>query len=66
MTTPEARARAEIDTLLAAAGWQVQNRNQLNLSAARGVAVREFPLKTGYAVAEDLGVESDLDDVVVN
>jgi type I restriction enzyme, R subunit len=49
MTTPEAQARAQIDELLAAAGWQVQHRSQLNLAAARGVAVREFPLKTGYA-----------------
>jgi len=49
MTTPEARARATIDDLLTAAGWQVQHRKQLNLSAGRGVAVREFSLRTGYA-----------------
>jgi hypothetical protein len=49
MPTPEERAREKIDQLLEAAGWQVQDRNQLNLGAARGVAVREFPLTTGFA-----------------
>jgi type I restriction enzyme R subunit len=49
MTTPEARARTEIDALLIAAGWQVQDRTQLNLRAAAGVAVREFSLTTGFA-----------------
>jgi type I restriction enzyme, R subunit len=48
MTTPEAHARNEIDALLIAAGWIVQDRAQLNLAAGRGVAVREFALKTGY------------------
>jgi type I restriction enzyme R subunit len=46
---PEARARQKIDQLLAAAGWNVQHFEQLNLSAALGVAVREFPLKSGFA-----------------
>lgn len=46
---PEAQARKKIDELLEAAGWQVQDYNQLNLGASLGVAVREFPLKTGYA-----------------
>jgi type I restriction enzyme, R subunit len=46
---PEARARQKIDQLLAAAGWNVQHFEQLNLSAAVGVAVREFPLKSGLA-----------------
>ncbi|MBA3947855.1 MAG: DEAD/DEAH box helicase family protein [Herpetosiphonaceae bacterium] len=49
MSQPEERARAEIDRLLEAAGWVVQDRAALNLRAARGVAVREFPLKTGFA-----------------
>lgn len=49
MTTPEQRARQTIDRLLGDAGWQVQDRRDLNLAAARGVAVREFPLKTGFA-----------------
>ena len=47
MSTPEQRARETIDRLLAAAGWAVQDRAALNLSAARGVAVREFALTIG-------------------
>ena len=49
MTTPEALARQNIDRQLAACGWIVQDRDQLNLWAGRGVAVREFPLQTGFA-----------------
>src|SRR5258707_8446860 len=49
MTAPEQRARKTIDDLLDAGGWQVQDRAGLNLRAGRGVAVREFALKTGFA-----------------
>lgn len=49
MTTPEQRARVNIDALLAAAGWVVQDRSAANFYAARGVAVREAYLSTGYA-----------------
>jgi len=49
MTTPEARARHDIDDSLIATGWVIQNRAEMNLGVSRGVAVREFPLKTGYA-----------------
>ena len=45
----EEKARQKIDRLLELAGWKLQNRPQLNLGAALGVAVREFPLKSGYA-----------------
>ncbi len=48
MAEPEAEARERIDTLLDAAGWAVQDRTQMNLSAARGIAVREFSLATGF------------------
>jgi type I site-specific restriction endonuclease len=41
----EARARKAIDKQLRAAGWAVQHQNALNLSAATGVAVREFTLE---------------------
>jgi type I restriction enzyme R subunit len=41
----EARARKAIDRQLRAAGWAVQQQNELNLSAAAGVAVREFTLE---------------------
>jgi type I restriction enzyme R subunit len=49
MPTPEQLARENIDDLLARCGWIVQSRDEMNLGAGRGVAVREFPLKTGYA-----------------
>ena len=47
--TPEAKARQVIDEKLAQAGWLVQDRKQLNLGAALGVAVREYPTDTGPA-----------------
>ena len=46
---PEEIARQTIDRKLQAAGWAVQNYNQMSLGAAKGVAIREFPLKTGFA-----------------
>ena len=46
-TTPEARAREVIDGQLAAAGWVVQDRAEMNRTASLGIAVREFPLATG-------------------
>ncbi|MFE2412778.1 DEAD/DEAH box helicase family protein [Kitasatospora sp. NPDC059408] len=45
----EVQAREEIDKLLAAAGWVVQDRDAVNPMAGRGVAVREFTLATGRA-----------------
>src|SRR5687768_2773051 len=47
--TPEQKAREEIDKQLEACGWLVQNHKAMNIMAGLGVAVREFPLKTGYA-----------------
>lgn len=44
----EQKARVVIDRQLAAAGWSVQDRKQLNLFAARGVAVREVIMKPGH------------------
>jgi type I restriction enzyme R subunit len=46
---PEEEAREKIDSLLEAAGWKVQQLNELNLGASFGVAVCEFPLSTGHA-----------------
>ncbi len=46
---PENKARQEIDNLLTAAGWVIQNHKEMYLFAEQGVAVREFPLKTGPA-----------------
>jgi type I restriction enzyme, R subunit len=39
---PEQRARLQIDAQLSAAGWAIQDIATLNLSASRGVAVREM------------------------
>ena len=52
--TPEARARQSIDALLAAAGWHVCNVADANIHAARGVAIREFPLNPGHGFADYL------------
>jgi type I restriction enzyme, R subunit len=46
---PEEKARKEIDHWLQAAGWLVQDVPDLNLSAAVGIAIREFPLSYGTA-----------------
>ncbi len=46
---PEERARETIDEMLRQSGWIVQDRDQLNLGAGQGVAVREFGLATGDA-----------------
>jgi type I restriction enzyme R subunit len=48
---PEQKARQQIDELLDYAGWDVQDREAMNLfdPARPGVAVREAYLKTGYA-----------------
>src|SRR5579871_2610426 len=50
--TPEAKARRDIDAALEATGWVVQDVKDLNLAAARGVAVRELPLKSGHGKAD--------------
>jgi type I restriction enzyme, R subunit len=52
--TPEQKARREIDADLTAAGWIVQNRDELDLTAGRGIAVREFPMKSGFGFADYL------------
>lgn len=52
--TAEDRARENIDKLLTDAGWIVQDRRKVDLSAGRGVAVREFPLKSGHGEADYL------------
>ncbi|MDP2308623.1 MAG: type I restriction-modification enzyme R subunit C-terminal domain-containing protein [Pseudomonadota bacterium] len=46
---PEQLARQQIDAKLTAAGWAVQDRAELNLAAAPGVAVREFQTSGGPA-----------------
>lgn len=44
---PEDKARSVIDRRLLACGWLVQSREEINLGAALGVAVREFATASG-------------------
>lgn len=46
---PEQLARKQIDAMLVAAGWDVQDRAAMNLAAAAGTAVREFQTAGGPA-----------------
>jgi type I restriction enzyme R subunit len=47
MPTPEELAREKIDKLLTDCGWVIQNYKQLDLSAGKGIAIREVRLKEG-------------------
>jgi type I site-specific restriction endonuclease len=47
--TPEAKARQRIEQRLIDTGWVIQDFKDIDLSAARGVAVREYPTDTGPA-----------------
>jgi type I restriction enzyme R subunit len=51
---PEAEAREAIDKLLTEAGWSVVDSNEANIHASQGVAIREFPLKSGHGFADYL------------
>ncbi|MGO8764892.1 MAG: DEAD/DEAH box helicase family protein, partial [Limisphaerales bacterium] len=44
---PEQQARQKIDAQFFASGWIVQDYAKMDLSAGRGIALREVPLKTG-------------------
>jgi type I restriction enzyme, R subunit len=52
--TPEAKARVDIDKLLVRAGWHVCGMGDFDIHAAQGVAIREFPLNTGFGFADYL------------
>ncbi|MBI4291641.1 MAG: DEAD/DEAH box helicase family protein, partial [Betaproteobacteria bacterium] len=52
--TPEQKARREIDADLMAAGWLVQDRDELDLTSGRGIAVREFHMRAGFGDADYL------------
>lgn len=54
MPKPEEEARKRIDAALGLVGWAIQDRDAVNLAAGPGVAVREFPLKTGHGFADYL------------
>ena len=43
---------ARRSTPASGAGWIVQSRDEINLSAGRGVAIREFKLASGYGFAD--------------
>ena len=45
--TPEEKARQQIDTVLSRCGWTVQDKAQMNLHAAKGVALCELSFKSG-------------------
>jgi len=51
---PEQQARGNIDRLLEAAGWHVCDASAANIHAARGVAIREFLLKSGHGFVDYL------------
>jgi type I restriction enzyme R subunit len=46
-STPESLAREQIDASLRSAGWIIQDYKAVDLGAARGIALREVPLKSG-------------------
>src|ERR1700726_300129 len=53
---PEDKARLAIDSRLVTCGWLVQSRDEMNLSAGTGVAVREVATASGpvdYALFVD-------------
>jgi len=39
---PEQKARRQIDAMLAATGWDVQDYTRINMAASRGIALREI------------------------
>jgi type I restriction enzyme R subunit len=52
--TCENHAREVIDQLLEKTGWKVLDVKDANIHAGRGVAIREFPLKSGHGFADYL------------
>ena len=52
--TPEQEARETIDKMLDQSGWDVQDLKAANIRANKGIAIREFPLKTGHGSADYL------------
>jgi type I restriction enzyme R subunit len=54
VSAPEQHARETIDRLLTQAGWHVCDAGAAHITAHRGVAIREFPLKPGHGEADYL------------
>jgi len=46
---PEQIARDKIDKMLIDAGWIVQSKNEVDLGAGRGIALREYQAETKFA-----------------
>ena len=46
---PEQIARDKIDAMLIASGWLVQSKNNINLNAGKGIAIREYQTDVGPA-----------------
>ena len=46
---PEQIARDKIDLMLKEAGWIVQSKNEVDLGAGKGIAVREYQAASGFA-----------------
>ena len=46
---PEQKARDTIDSMLAEAGWRVQDNKKVDFNAGPGIAVREFQTDMGPA-----------------
>lgn len=57
MAGREVQARETIDEQLMLAGWHVCDIKDLNLSAHRGIAIREFPLP-GRLIASQIASAS--------
>jgi len=47
--TPEQKARQNIDDMLSKAGWIGQDKDKVDFSAGRGLAVREYQTDVGPA-----------------
>ena len=48
MPTLEEQAREQIDAMLIACGWAIEDYKSSNLGAIRGMALREVPLTSGH------------------
>ena len=63
--TPEEEAREEIDNLLEAAGWQVQDYKNLNLGAALGVAGKGSSYPPRAMIVKQLHMSSVKDFMIL-
>lgn len=52
MPSPEDQARDNIDRMLTKSGWTVRDQRDAHISAQRGLAIRNFSLKSGHGFAD--------------